>query len=221
MVDDLAARGVHEVRPWREPVEDPGAHEVRRVGRQREVHAEHVAALGHLLRRLQHGDVEIAGQRRHGRRAVANESADSRPPRASRTRGARRAISWPMLPNPSSRACGRTDRAPSSTRSCSTGPRAGRRRCRECADRAPGSARRPARPRRSSSCPDSSTRRCRAATPRPTSIVFTPAPARTTSDSAPGVEHRLGDLRRPHDEHVGAASSDRATPARASARSGS
>ena len=50
--------------------------------------------------------------------------------------------------------------------------RAARRRCRECGDRARGSARRPARRPRSRSCPDSSRRRCRACDAPATSMVL-------------------------------------------------
>ena len=96
----------------------------------------------------------------------------------------------------------RTARAPSSTPSCSTCPRAGRRRCRESGGRARASGRTPARRRRSRSCRGNSRRGCPCAVAALTSIVFTPAPARTMSLSVGGIIAASVDLRRADDEHA-------------------
>ena len=141
VVDDLAAGRVDEVRAWLQPIEDRRADEsdgVSAVSARCTLRTSLPAATSSGP--LDDRDVEIVGQLGDRRSGVATETPA--PDQHGHPERAARAARPPdrCCRNRGCPASGRTALSPSSTPSCSTFPRAGPRRCPECAGRARGSA---------------------------------------------------------------------------------
>ena len=185
MVHDLGARGVDEERAGPQAVEDAQ----RRRGSVSPVSARDARSATSLSAATASGDgstvmSDAAWQLRGLRRARHARTAGSIPHLHPECRGAQGHLLADAAKAEQTKRPSVAARAPSRTPSCSSGPRADRRRCRRCGGRAPGSGRRRARRPQCRCGPGNSIHKCRGVEAAATSIVFTPAPALTISDSA-------------------------------------